>query len=276
MKKFYQFIGIVSPFAIEVNTNPEKIISPPKLCEAVLIHIHGGGFISQSSSQHQVYLRKWSKNNNIPVIMLAYTLSPEAEYPEALNDCWQSYLWIIENMKSWLGIAPKKVLISGDSAGGNLATSIVALSIIKKVRIPDAIVMCYPALIFAETIFTPSRINMWDDKILTSLMKECCQTAYWSDLVAEEHPFLSPFFLPNKVLSFFPTTRIVLAGIDPLHDDGYQFAYKLSKLNKDVELIDNKLLPHGFLNFGLAPLLGGECSKAINAISDLIGDIIKK
>jgi hypothetical protein len=65
-----------------------------------------------------------------------------------------------------------------------------------------------------------------------------------------------------------------LAGIDPLHDDGYQFAYKMCMLNKDVKAIDNKLLPHGFLNFGLAPLVGGECQKAINEVSKMIKETL--
>jgi hormone-sensitive lipase len=268
-------IGIVSPFPIDINPNPGKVISPPRLWEGILIHIHGGGFVAQSSSQHQVYLRQWSKQNNIPVLMLTYTLSPEAKYPQALNDWWQSYLWILDNMHKWLGIAPKKIFVSGDSAGGNLATSLIGLAIWKNVRVPDALIMTYPIVLLSDKIFTPSRINMFDDIILTSLAKEVCQNAYWKDLIAEEHPFLSPYFFPEKLLGQFPPTRISLAGLDPLHDDGYQFGYKLCKMHKDVRVIDNKLLPHGFLNFGLAPLLGGECQKAIDQISDMIHELIQ-
>lgn len=98
--------------------------------------------------------------------------------------------------------------------------------------------------------------------------------AYCSDLDPEEHPFVSPLLLPEKVLMRFPPTRISLAGIDPLHDDGYRLAYKLSKLDKDVKMVDNKLLLHGFLNFGLVPLIGGECTKAINMIRDMIKELI--
>ena len=54
--------------------------------------------------------------------MLSYSLAPEAAYPEAINECWQTYRWILENIEKSLGIKPKKILISGDSAGGKLAT----------------------------------------------------------------------------------------------------------------------------------------------------------
>lgn len=130
-------------------------------------------------------------------------------------------------MEKSLGIKPKKILVSGDSAGGNLATALVGLTICKGVRVPDALISIYPALLLCATTFTPSRINTFDDTILNNLMTSCCINAYCKDLIAEEHPFLSPLFFPNKLLEKFPTTRMSLAGIDPLHDDGYQFAYKL-------------------------------------------------
>jgi acetyl esterase/lipase len=251
-------LRIVSPFSMNLNPDPSNSKASPKECDAILIHIHGGGFISMSSSQHQSYLRGWSIQNNIPVLMLTYTLSPEAEYPGALNDCWQAYRWIVDNMKKSLGIKPKKILISGDSAGGNLATALVGLAICHDTRIPDALISIYPALLLSPTIFTPSRINTFDDTILNNLMTSCCIKSYCQDLIAEEHPFLSPLFFPNVLLKRFPKVRMSLAGIDPLHDDGYQFAYKMVALNKDIRVVDNKLLPHGFLNFGLVPLIGGE------------------
>lgn len=207
--------------------------------------------------------------------MLSYTLAPEAAYPEAINDWWQAYRWILDNMEKSLGIRPKKILISGDSAGGKLATSIVGLAICNKVQVPDGLVLAYPALLLSEKVFTPSRVNMFDDRILNSLMTQCWQRAYCQGLVAEEHPFLSPIFFPDQLLSRFPSTRISLAGIDPLHDDGYELAYKLSKLNCDIQLIDNKFLLHGFLNLGLAPLVGGECTKATDAISKMINELLK-
>jgi len=148
-KKGTHMLRIVSPFPIHFNPTPHKIKTQVKECEAILIHIHGGGFICQTSSQHQSYLRRWSKQNNIPVFMISYTLSPEAQYPVGLNDCWQSYRWIVDNVEQSLGLKPKKIILSGDSAGGNLATALTGLTITKGVRVPDSLILIYPALLIS-------------------------------------------------------------------------------------------------------------------------------
>ena len=206
--------------------------------------------------------------------MTTYRLSPEAEYPQALEDSWQTYRWILDNIESSLGLKPKKILLSGDSAGANLATGLIGLAICKGLRVPDAFISCYPILLLEPLAFTPSRLLTYDEHILNHLLKKSWMRAYLKDLIPQEHPFLSPFFFPDKVLEQFPPTRVVLAGIDPLHDDGYHFAYRLWMLGKDVKVIDNKCLPHGFLNFELAPFVGGECSKAIEAVSKVIKELI--
>lgn len=57
--------------------------------ENLIIHTHGGGFISQSSFSHQLYTRKWA--NTIPnsvVFSIDYRLAPESKFPAAIDDIW--------------------------------------------------------------------------------------------------------------------------------------------------------------------------------------------
>ena len=88
--------------------------------DAIMIHIHGGGFIAMSSSSHQSYTRKWANEIGIPIFSIDYRLSPENAYPAALNDVWQAYYWLVNNITTYFGIKPEKIIVSGDSAGGNL------------------------------------------------------------------------------------------------------------------------------------------------------------
>lgn len=106
--------------------------------------------------------------------MMSYRLAPFGKYPKALDDVWQSYLWILKYLKSSLGLDPEKIFISGDSAGSNLAVSLTSLCICKGVRKPDALFCQYPALIMQEDGFVPSRVFSFDDCVLNhSLMKLC-------------------------------------------------------------------------------------------------------
>ena len=55
---------------------------------ALIIHVHGGGFVAMSSSSHQNYTRVWANDLGVPIISVDYRLAPESQYPAALNDVW--------------------------------------------------------------------------------------------------------------------------------------------------------------------------------------------
>lgn len=90
----------------------------------LVIHIHGGGFIAMSSFSHSTYTRQWAVDANVPIFSIDYRLAPEHPYPKALDDCWQAYYWIIKHSEELLGIPPRKVILVGDSAGGNLVLGV--------------------------------------------------------------------------------------------------------------------------------------------------------
>jgi hormone-sensitive lipase len=49
--------------------------------EAIFFHMHGGGFIAQTSKSHETYLRQWSRDSGIPILSIDYSLAPQAPYP---------------------------------------------------------------------------------------------------------------------------------------------------------------------------------------------------
>jgi hormone-sensitive lipase len=122
----------------------------------VVIHIHGGGFITMSSGSHQVYTRTWANRLNCPIFSIDYGLAPEHKYPSAIDDVWQAYVWIVKYSFIQLGIMPEKIVLVGDSAGGNLVTAITMLAIQTGFRIPDQIILCYPALSMNKNYVFPS------------------------------------------------------------------------------------------------------------------------
>jgi hormone-sensitive lipase len=79
---------------------------------------------------HQMYLRHWVKLTGVPVFGVNYKKAPEHPFPSGLNDCWQVYNWLLnESHKHFKIIKNKKIILCGDSAGGNLIFSLVNLLI---------------------------------------------------------------------------------------------------------------------------------------------------
>lgn len=152
-------------------------IQKSKLFDKVLIHIHGGGFIAGSSSSHQVYTRVWANRTGIPMFSIDYSLSPKYPYPAALDDCWQAYHWILLYVHKYFNIMPEKVFITGDSAGGNIAAALTGMAIKLGQRIPDGLLLSYPALDIRFR-YSPSFMYALSDKIISHTILGVCISSY--------------------------------------------------------------------------------------------------
>lgn len=84
--------------------------TPP--ATALLFHCHGGGFVAQSSKSHEMYLREWAVQLNIPILSIDYSLAPEAPFPRALEEVFYAYCWALQNC-SLLGTTAEKVIFAG-------------------------------------------------------------------------------------------------------------------------------------------------------------------
>ena len=87
--------------------------------DSLIIHIHGGDFVSMSSTSHENYLRKWVNEIDVQIISIDYRLSPESPYPKALDDVYQAYCFIIKHAEQELFLKLNKIILIGDSAGGS-------------------------------------------------------------------------------------------------------------------------------------------------------------
>ncbi|CAD8106727.1 unnamed protein product [Paramecium sonneborni] len=227
-----------------------KLIQGVKQFDKIIFHIHGGGFVSMSSRSHQTYTRKWAKNLKVPIFSIDYRQAPEYPYPFGLDDCWQAYMFIMNYIDKYFNINPKKVVLVGDSAGGNLVAALTVQIIKSGARIPDGILMAYPALLLDIKQFTPSLLISLNDPLLHHTVLKLCISSYVPEQFnAISDPLLSPSHASDEILSRFPSTRIVLGTNDPLHDESFRLANKLQKLGKDIKITEYQYMPHGFLQF---------------------------
>ena len=75
-----------------VNVN-KVIIDFRAPSSSIFFHLHGGGFVSQTSKSHETYLKQWATEWDIPILSIDYSLAPEAPYPRALEEVVYAYAW---------------------------------------------------------------------------------------------------------------------------------------------------------------------------------------
>lgn len=186
--------------------------------------------------------------------------------------------------EAYLGIKPEKIIMVGDSAGGNLIAAVTIMAIQRNFRIPDGIIMCYPALTLDKFRFSPSMLLGVDDPLLPyPFLKMCIESYVGENYKINDHcnpaksPYLSPILVDDATLSKFPSTRIMVAANDPLRDESFRLTLRLARLNKDVKLKEYMYMPHGYLNFN-APLFGmkEEANEAINFCKNWINELLEE
>ena len=91
-----------------------------KLDDAVYFHMHGGGHYRGSSRVAAPVCSHLSSLAGVDCLSVNYRVAPEHKWPVAVDDCYAAYTWLVES-----GVAPEKIIIGGDSAGGDLAFSLL-------------------------------------------------------------------------------------------------------------------------------------------------------
>jgi hormone-sensitive lipase len=95
----------------------------------------------------------WAKYLDCPIVSIDYSLSPEFPFPRPTEEALYTYAWILQNPQK-LGWTGEKIVLVGDSAGGNLIVSL-ALRLIElnTKRMPDALVPIYTPFLFQVSLF---------------------------------------------------------------------------------------------------------------------------
>ena len=217
---------------------------------SIILHIHGGGFITLSPIYHENYLRKIVNKTGIASLSVNYRFSPEYSFPSALDDIYQIYTWLMENGENDLNLKIKNIILLGDSAGGNLILSLVYILLIRSIKLPNLIILAYPAVKMNIIPLSLSYINSIYDPMLNYNLLDFCRKSYLGENNTEDmNPFISPIYMDNKILKHLPKIKIYGGTGDPLRDDYVEFFYKIFKAKIDCEYVEFKYFPHGFLSY---------------------------
>jgi acetyl esterase len=197
---------------------PIRIYRPNSENVPVLVYAHGGGFVFCDLDSHDGLCRSMANHLPAVVISVAYRLAPENQWPDAAEDVYTAARWAVDNADAISGDA-RRVVVGGDSAGGNLA-AVTAVMARDRGGPPIAgQLLIYPVIaadfdnesyrLFGKGFYNPKPALQW----------------YWDQYVPaladREHPYASPL---RANLAGLPPAIIVVAGHDPLRDEGIAYA----------------------------------------------------
>lgn len=127
----------------------------------LVLDFPGGGYVAMNPRHHDDKLLAWAGKLGIPVLSLDYRKAPEYPYPYALNECYDVYHTIVATMGRCVGLggsSPPRIILTGDSAGGNFATGVVLMILQsamddyqswqgqENLPIPEGLILIYPSL----------------------------------------------------------------------------------------------------------------------------------
>ena len=234
---------------IKLFKNKNEVAAP----KALMIYIHGGGFLNTGFFFHENYLRDICKKINIPILGINYVGAPEHPYPEGINDCYQAYMWILEHCEEELGFKPEKIILSGDSSGGNYALCLnfllLSMNIFegKNIHTPDFLFPLYPCSNASRKNMSLSLASSVEDSKITIKGLRDINESYRGYYPNELDPFINPRDAPEILIKHMPTTRFMTGSHDPLRDDCIRLVYKMCNAEKDVKCYDFYHYQHGFI-----------------------------
>jgi acetyl esterase len=226
---------------------PARIYTPKKLrkkdgLSPCLVFLHGGGFVIGNLDSHDVVCRKLAHEGELIVISVDYRLAPEHKFPAAPEDAISATKWVAANAKQ-LGVDAARIIVGGDSAGGNLA-AVTAIALRESgVRLAGQLLI-YPSTDFRMN--HPSHSEPETSLLLTHSVIKWFIDHYMGD--ADRNDWrASP---ARAKLEGLPPAYLLVAGGDPLRDEGNEYAERLKAAGVPVTY---RFFPgqfHGFFTMG--------------------------
>jgi acetyl esterase len=212
------------------------------------IFLHGGGWIGGDLDTHDVFCRELALGADCAVIAVDYRLAPEHKFPKPYEDCLAACAHVLDHAVA-LGVDPERIVVSGDSAGGNLAAAVVQALHRRQGNQP-----CFQMLIYPFTDFRMATPAFEEMQTPGFTVREAtwCVDQYLSSMSEARDVRASPALAED--LSGLPPAFVMTAEFDVLRDDGEAYALALAKAGVPVQLKRYPGVPHGFLS--MPPDLG--------------------
>lgn len=227
---------------IEVEGIPARWIHDVGVHDGpVLLYLHGGAFTFRLPNSHAAWVGKLSRELRARVLMPDYRLAPEHPYPAAIDDTCAVYRWLLRE-----GVAPHRIIVGGESAGGNLTLALLLR--LKQLGLPQ------PAAAFAISPVTDASLSSPSfrrlasaDKILDAASMPFFRDQYVS-LSQVTDPVVSPVYGEYQGLA---PILLQVGTREILLDDVCRAAQRIHESGGRVSCEIWQDMPHAFPMLGL-------------------------
>lgn len=228
----------------------------PRDCAAdrVVLFTHGGGFVVGSRHTHRKVAGHLAKAIGCRALVVDYRRAPEHPYPAQLDDSVRAYRWLLAQ-----GIEPGHIATAGDSAGGNLA-----ISVLLKLRedgdpLPAASLPMSPWLDMehkGETLES----NAATDALVQRSVLEGMSAAFLGADGSATDPLANPLYADPTGL---PPIFMNAGGAESLLDNAQRFEAIAKRAGVEVRLDVAEGMQHVY------PFLAGRAPEGDKAVNDM-------
>lgn len=237
-----------------------------------LIYAHGGGWVFCDLDSHDGLCRAFANGMSAVVVSVHYRrASEEGQWPAAAEDVYAVTAWASENIGE-LGGDPSNLLVGGDSAGGNLAAVTALMARDRHGPTLAGQVLLYPVIaadfdtesyrLFGAGYYNPITALRW----------------YWDQYVPavadRANPYASP--LAAADLSGLPPAITVVAGHDPLRDEGLAYAEALKAAGVPTVCRFFEGGVHGFMTMPVFDICRQARERVCADVTELVGCPVTK
>lgn len=207
-----------------------------------VLFLHGGGFVFCSIESHDGFCRRMSRHTSSVVVSVDYRLAPEHRAPAAAEDAFAAFRWMLLNAAE-LGVDPARVVVAGDSAGGNLAAVTCLMARDGGASRPAGQVLLYPVV---APDFDTDSYRRYATGCFNTL---AAMRWYWrhyldGEVLPTPAEYAAPLHAPSHV--DLPPAIVVTAGRDPLCTEGERYAARLRSCGVPVRHRHYPDMFHGF------------------------------
>lgn len=229
----------VQSLEIAQRFNADWVSVPESASDRVVLYLHGGGYVIGSNNTHRELAGRVARAAQARVLVINYRLAPEHPFPAAVEDAADAYRWLSRE-----GVAPERIAVAGDSAGGGLA--LATLLALKQADDPlPACAVCLSPWIDLEGTGASAQPGAVDDPMITADgLRETARQYANNDI---RNPLAAPLYGDYTGL---PALLIQVGTREILLDDARRAADKARAARVDVTLEEEEGLIHVWQMFG--------------------------